>query len=175
MARQLVLEIQETADYLEKSLKQAKSGSQKERLQLLWWLKTGQVTQHQELSERIGRSPATITRWLSQYRDGGLACLLHMKTAPGAVPKIQGEALAKLKQRLQSEEGFTSYQEIVVWLEHECGLKLKYDPVNRFVREKLQAKLKVPRPTSSKQQDGVVEQYKKRPIGVDGIAGNFRH
>jgi hypothetical protein len=36
MARQLVLEISETAEYLEKSLKQAKSGSQKERLQMLW-------------------------------------------------------------------------------------------------------------------------------------------
>lgn len=161
MARRLVLEIQETAEYLEKSLKQAKTGSQKERLQMLWWLKTGQVTQHQELSDRLGRSPATITRWLKQYRTGGLAGLLEVKTAPGAVPKIQGEALAKLKQRLQSSEGFTSYQEIVVWLEQECGLQLKYDTVNRFVRQKLQAKLKVPRPVSAKQRDGAVAQYKK--------------
>lgn len=161
MARRLVLEIQETAEYLEKSLKQAKTGSQKERLQMLWWLKTGQVRQHQELSDRLGRSPATITRWLKQYRTGGLAGLLEVKTAPGAEPKIQGEALAKLKQRLQSSEGFTSYQEIVVWLEQECGLQLKYDTVNRFVRQKLQAKLKVPRPVSAKQRDGAVAQYKK--------------
>lgn len=164
MARRLVLEIQETAEYLEKSLKQAKSGSHKERLQMLWWLKIGQVTQHQELSDRLGRSPATITRWLKQYRTGGLACLLEVKTAPGAVPKIQGEALAKLEQRLQSSEGFTSYQEIVVWLEQECGLKLKYDTVNRFVRQKLQAKLKVPRPVSAKQRDGAVVQYKKTSV-----------
>jgi hypothetical protein len=52
--------------YLENSLKQAKSASQKERLQMLWWLKTGQVSEHQELSKRLGRSPASITRWLSQ-------------------------------------------------------------------------------------------------------------
>ncbi|NJP09080.1 MAG: hypothetical protein HC866_05990 [Leptolyngbyaceae cyanobacterium RU_5_1] len=43
MARRLVIEITESAEYLEKSLKQAKSGKQKERLQMLWWLKTGQV------------------------------------------------------------------------------------------------------------------------------------
>jgi transposase len=161
MARRLVLEIQETAEYLEKSLKQAKRGSHKERLQLLWWLKTGQVTQHQELSERLGRSPATITRWLKQYRTGGLANLLTVKTAPGAERKIQGEALAKLKQRLQSNEGFTSYQAIVEWLEQECGLKLKYNTVSRFVREQLKAKLKVPRPESAKQRPGAVTQYKK--------------
>jgi transposase len=161
MARQLVLEISETAEYLEKSLKQAKSGSQKERLQMLWWLKSGQVTQHQQLSQRLGRSPASITRWLSKYRQGGLASLLEVKTAPGAVPKIQGEVLAKLQQQLQSSEGFSSYGAIVEWLKQECGVEVKYDTVNRFVREKLQAKLKVPRPVSAKQRVGAVEGFKK--------------
>jgi transposase len=161
MARQLVLEIGESAEYLEKSLKQAKSGSQKERLQMLWWLKTGQVTQHQQLSQRLGRSPASITRWLNQYRQGGLAGLLEVKTALGAPPKIQGEVLAKLQQRLQSPEGFSSYGAIVVWLKQEWGLEVKYDTVNRFVREKLQAKLKVPRPVSVQQPEGVVEGFKK--------------
>lgn len=161
MARRLVLEIAETAEYLEKSLKQAKSGVQKERLQMLWWLKTGQVSQHQELSQRLGRSPASISRWLDKYRQGGLGQLLEVKVAPGAAPKIQGKALEKLKQRLNSPEGFRSYRAIVEWLEQECGLKVKYDTVNRFVREKLKAKLKVPRPVSWKQQQGVSEGFKK--------------
>lgn len=161
MARRLVIEIAESAEYLEKSLKQAKSGKQKERLQMLWWLKTGQVSEHQELSHRLGRSPASITRWLSQYRSGGLAQLLEVKTAPGAATKIQGAALDKLKQRLKSTEGFSSYGAIVEWLRQECGLEVKYATVNRFVREKLQAKLKVPRPVSLKQPDGAVEGFKK--------------
>lgn len=151
MAGRLVLEIAESAEYLEKSLKQAKSASQKERLQMLWWLKTGQLTQHQQLSERLGRSPATITRWLSKYRNGGISELLLAKTAPGAPAKIQGEALAKLQQRLNSPEGFRSYGDIVEWLDQECHLKLKYDTVNRFVRQTLKAKLKVPRPVSTQQ------------------------
>lgn len=149
MARRLKLEIAETAQYLEKSLKQAKSASQKERMQMLWWLKTGQVHEHQELSKRLGRSPASITRWLSQYRTLGLNQLLEIKTAPGAEPKIQGEALEKLQERLKSESGFGSYGEIVDWLKQECSLDLKYNTVNRFVREKLVAKLKVPRPVSA--------------------------
>jgi transposase len=161
MARRLKLEIAETAEYLEKSLKQAKSGSQKERLLLLWWLKTGQVNEHQELSQRLGRSPACITRWLAQYRSGGLKQLLEIKTAPGAEAKIRGEALEKLLVRLQSKEGFRSYGEIVAWLKLECGLDLKYNTVNRFVRQKLNAKLKVPRPVSTKQLPGVLEGFKK--------------
>ncbi len=164
MARRLKLDITETTDYLEKSLKQAKSGSQKERLQLLWWLKTGQVTEHQELSRRLGRAPATITRWLSKYRQGGLPQLLEVKTPPGATPKIQGEALEKLQERLKCEEGFGSYGEIVEWLAQECQLEVKYHTVNRFVREKLKADLKVPRPVSSQQNPTAVETFKKTSV-----------
>jgi transposase len=161
MARRLKLEIAQTAEYLEKSLKQAKSAAQKERLLLLWWLKTGQVSEHQELSKRLGRSPACITRWLSKYRHGGLKQLLAVKTAPGAEPKIQGEALEKLQARLKSEAGFSSYGAIVEWLKQECGLEVKYNTLNRFVREKLNAKLKVPRPVSVKQKAGAIEAFKK--------------
>lgn len=107
MARRLKLEIAQTAEYLEKSLKQAKSGSQKQRLLLLWWLKTGQVNEHQELSQRLGRSPACITRWLPWYRSGGLKQLLEIKTAPGAEAKIRGEALEKLLVRLQFPGGIS--------------------------------------------------------------------
>lgn len=160
MARRLKLEIAQSAEYLEKSLKQAKSAAQKERLQMLWWLKTGQVSQHQELSQRLGRSPACVTRWLSEYRQGGLPQLLTIKTAPGAQPKIAGEALEKLQVRLNAE-GFGSYGEIVLWLQQECGLVLKYNTVNRFVRQKLKAKLKVPRPVSAKQAPEAIEGFKK--------------
>lgn len=161
MARRLKLEIAETAEYLEKSLKQAKSASQKERLQMLWWFKTGQVSEHQELSKRLGRSPACITRWLSQYRGGGLKSLLEVKTAPGAEAKIRGETLENLQVRLKSQSGFGSYGEIVEWLKQECGLELKYNTVNRFVREKLNANLKVPRPVSAKQKPEAIETLKK--------------
>lgn len=161
MARRLKLDITETAEYLEKSLKQAQSGAHKERLQMLWWLKSGQVSEHQALSHRLGRAPATITRWLFQYRQGGLCQLLAVKTPPGATPKIGGEALAKLQARLNSEEGFGSYGEIVEWLGQACQLEVKYNTVNRFVREKLNARLKVPRPVSIKQHPEAVATFKK--------------
>jgi len=57
--------------------------------------------------------------------------------------------LEKLQERLKSESGFGSYGEIVDWLKQECSLDLKYNTVNRFVREKSVAKLKVPRPVSA--------------------------
>ena len=128
---------------------------------MLWWLKTGQVRQHQELSQRLGRSPASITRWLKRYREGGLRKLLQVQVPPGASAKIQGAVLEKLNQRLNQPEGFSSYQAIVEWLEKECGLTVKYATVYRFVTQKLKAKLKVPRPVSVHQPEGAVEGFKK--------------
>ena len=86
--------------------------------------KLGRSSLRQELNRRLSRSPATLTRWLAAYRNGGLSALLEEKKAPGAAPKIQGEALEKLQQRLASEENFSSYGSIVKWLKQECGLDL---------------------------------------------------
>jgi transposase len=161
MARPFVIEIVESETFLEKSLKQAKTGFRKERLQMLWWIKTKQIRYRQEIGERLGRSPATISCWLSLYRQGGLAALLAEKKAPGAVPQIRGEVLEKLKQRLASEEGFRSYGAIVEWLEQEYGLMAHYETVRQLVRNKLQAKLKVPRPRSLKQSPEAITTFKK--------------
>lgn len=76
--------------------------------------------------------------------------MLEVKTALGAQPKIQGKVLEALQERLKSEEGFGNYGEIVEWLKQEFGLVVKYNTVNRFVREQLNAKLKVPRRRESK-------------------------
>jgi len=165
MTRPFVLEITESAEFLENSLKQAKSGTRKERLLMLWWVKTGQIRYRFELSDRLSRSEATISRWLRQYRQNGLRGLLEEKKAPGATPLISGETLEKLKQSLASEQGFSSYGAIVEWLKLECGLNLKYATVRHYVRVKLQAKLKVPRPQSQHQAAGAIAQFKKTSHG----------
>jgi len=68
MARILKITIEESVEFLEKQLKNTRTASQRERIQVLWWLKTGQVQQHQELANRLGRDKSTITRWLQKYR-----------------------------------------------------------------------------------------------------------
>ena len=43
MSRPFKIEITESEEELKKRLKTARLGSQKEKLQMLWWLKSGQV------------------------------------------------------------------------------------------------------------------------------------
>lgn len=60
MFRQLHLEIEESIEQLECQLKPSRTASQKERLQMLRWFKTGQVTQHHQLAARLGRDPYLV-------------------------------------------------------------------------------------------------------------------
>lgn len=161
MARQLQITIEESAEALEKQLKHVRTASQKERLQMLWRLKTEQVTQHQQLATRLGRVPSSITRWLQKYRQGGLSQLLEIKTAPGQTRQFIPEAYSGLQKRLASETGFNGYGEIVSWLKTEYELKINYATVYYWVHYRLKAKLKVPRPRSAKQDQVAVEQFKK--------------
>ncbi|MFS0520086.1 helix-turn-helix domain-containing protein [Nostoc sp. UIC 10607] len=161
MARPFNLEVQESAEYLSKSLKNTRTAFEKERLQMLWWIKTEQVTQHQELSRRLGRDGSTVTRWLQRYRQGGLSKLLEVKTAPGATPVIQGEMLSELVSKLESPEGFSSYGQIVEWIEQKWNVQVNYKTVYSLVRYKLGAKLKVPRPISSSIDEQAISLFKK--------------
>lgn len=93
---------------------------------MLWWIKSGQVSQQQQIGRRLGKDTSTISRWLQKYRTGGLEALLHVKKAPGAERKLDDELPQALQQRLTSEEGFSSYGAIVQWLQQEHGLTVEY-------------------------------------------------
>lgn len=81
MSRPFQIEILESPEELKIALKYATSASSKERLQMLYWLKSGQVSSRQELAKRLGRDQATITRWLKKYKDGGRSSLLEVRQA----------------------------------------------------------------------------------------------
>jgi len=161
MARQLIVAIAESAESLEQQLKHSRTASQKERLQMLWWLKTGQITQHQTLAKRLGRDGSTVTRWLQKYRQGGLSELLALKSAPGKSPHLSLEVIAGLQKRLEQPPGFKSYGEIVEWLNETYQLNLTYPTVYHWVHYRLKAKLKVPRPKSGKQEPNADQRFKK--------------
>lgn len=161
MSRPFKIEIVESEKELKKRLQAARLGNQKEKLQMLWWLKSGQINQQLEIGKRLGRDTSTVTRWLQQYRSGGLSRLLEIKKAAGAKRKINDQVLAALKQELEIGKGFSSYGAIVEWLKQEHGLDIEYGTVYRWVRYEFGAKLKVPRPRSSSQVHQVVEEFKK--------------
>lgn len=120
----------------------------KERVQALYWLKSGQVTELRVLGKVLGRHPSTLYRGFEGYRARGLEGLLELGTAHNsrcrAIPPAVEQAL---KQHLEVPPGFKSYGAIQQWLKEDYGLQIKYKTVHQTVRYRLKAKLKVARPS----------------------------
>ncbi|MEH2406064.1 helix-turn-helix domain-containing protein [Nostoc sp.] len=97
------IEISESLEELEKALRYATSGSSKERLQMLYWLKSGQVTSRRSLAERLRRDQATITRWLRKYKHGGHSSLLEVKHALLSSAHCQGRRLRTVEAAIRRQ------------------------------------------------------------------------
>ena len=164
MSRKIKIEITESETLLLELIKSEKNGKNKEKLQILYWLKSRQVESGGHLAGLSGHHQTTISRWLSKYRSGGLEELLDRKSGSGKKGIISSEAIASLEQELNNSEGFFSYKEIQTWLKVFYDHKVSYSAVHKLVRYKLKAKLKVPRPVNCLQKEGAVEEFKKNSV-----------
>lgn len=161
MAGVYKLEITESVDDLKQLLGSQKSASDKERIQLLYLLKSEQAKTVQAAATLLGRHRVTVQGWLRLSRDGGLSQLLTHSPRLGRQPSIPQWAQDALDKRLQREEGFNSYGEICQWLESELGIVSPYKTVHQLVHYRLKASPKVARPVSAQQSQARVEAYKK--------------
>ncbi len=87
--------------------------------------------------------------------------MLKERRLPSKAWKIDGEMLERLEEQLQQPEGFKSYGEVQQWLHEKFNRQVKYKTVYKTVRYRLKAKLKVPRPRSTQQDEQAVSLFKK--------------
>jgi len=161
MAGVYKLDITETAAELKHLLKTQKTASDKERIQLLYLLKTEQATTVQAAAALLGRHRVTLQDWLRLYRQGGLESMLGHKPRTGRRQSIPQWAQDALTKRLHQAEGFNSYGEICQWLETQLGISAPYKTVHQLVHYRLKASPKVARPVSTETTEAKVEAYKK--------------
>jgi len=151
MAGVCKIEIRESEVELKQLLGQAKTGSEKERLQVLYLLKTKKALSVTKAAEIVGRNRVTLQNWLAEYRQGGLSKLLSKKVSTGRKKTIPQWAEKALEKRLKLEEGFNSYGEICQWLESKLGISANYKTLHRLVHYRLKASPKIARPNSAEQ------------------------
>ena len=161
MAGVCKIEIRETELELKQLLRQAKTGSEKERLQVLYLLKTKKASSVTEAAEMLGRNRVTLQDWLAKYRQEGLSKLLSKKVSTGRKRKIPQWAEKALEKRLKLEEGFNSYGEICQWLESNLGIVANYKTVHGLVYYRLKASPKIARPNSAEQSKERLDNFKK--------------
>lgn len=155
------LEIQESEVDLKQLLREQKTASGKERIHLLYLLKSKQAATVQEAAAILGRHRATLQEWLRLYRQGGVDQLLKRKTSSGRRRAIPSWAERALQKRLEEPQGFDGYEAICDWLESQLGIEAKYKTVHKLVYYRMQSSPKVPRPVSALQSSQQLEAYKK--------------
>ncbi|AFY73332.1 transposase [Synechococcus sp. PCC 7502] len=155
------LEISESEEELKHMLRVQKTASDKERIQMLYLLKTKQASTIQTASTILGRHRVTLQDWLGNYRKGGIVGLLGHKPRTGRKQSIPQWAQKALIKKLEEAEGFESYGQICQWLENQLGIKSNYKTVHHLVRYRLKARPKVTRPVSAGKSEEQVEAYKK--------------
>lgn len=161
MAGVYKLEIVQSEEELKQLLRQQKTVPSRERVQLLYLLKSKQVETVQEVAQLLGRHRVTVQEWMRRYREGGLEEMLESKARSGRPRAIPQWAEVALQKRLQEPVGFDGYQAICDWLEIQLGIEAEYKTVHKLVHYRLQASPKVPRPVSVKQSFEQMEAYKK--------------
>ncbi|BAU13034.1 putative transposase [Leptolyngbya sp. NIES-3755] len=142
------IEIQESTDQLKHLMHLQTSASAKERLQVLYLLKSLQAKDISTAAQLVGRDRTTVQRWMLKYEAQGIEKLLAPRTGQGRKCTIPEAVNQVLVEKLDDPNGVSSYLEIQQWLETEHQLQVKYSTVHRHVRYRLGAKLKVPRPVN---------------------------
>jgi transposase len=155
------IEIRESEAELKELLGQEKTGSGKERIQVLYLLKTKKAKTVTEAAEIIGRNRVTVQDWLGKYHQGGLEKLLSKKVGTGRPRKVPQWAEKALEKRLKENQGFDSQVEICEWLEKKIGIEAKYKTVHKLVYYKLKASPKIARPKSLEQSEERLECFQK--------------
>lgn len=154
MSGVLKLEISESVETLQQLLSQQKTAKKQQRVQVLYWVKTKQAETVEHLATLVGRHRTTVSRWLREYRTGGLVELLNIQTSPGRTRKIPPSVEAKLREELKDPQGFSSYKEIQVWLKAMCDLDVGYTVAHKLVRYRLKALVKSTKTRSYKTKRG---------------------
>lgn len=159
MPKKRICVISESAEELLDMIRKESKGRFRDRLRLLWLLKTGKAESMTHAAELCGITYHTAAEWLCRYENGGIPELLCLKTVPGRQRAISGEVPEDLKERLSEPEGFRSYNEIRTWLMDEYDLDIPYKTVHKTVRYYLGAKLKSPRPSHVKKDEEKVREF----------------
>lgn len=100
------------------------------------------------LSLQLGVSDKSIQTWRSNYLKGGVALMLSDNRGGYKKAAITPEVNKALSDRLNNpKQGFRSFIELQRWLITEFGIEMEYHAVNKYVKRKFGARLKVSRKT----------------------------
>ena len=144
MPKKIIVLVKETAAELKQL--QKKTSSKAKMLAMLLLLKQEPQLTKLSLSLQLGVSDKSIQTWRSNYLKGGIALMLSDNRGGYKKAAITPKVNKALSDRLNNpKQGFRSFIEVQQWLVTEFGIEMEYHAVNKYVKRKFGARLKVSR------------------------------
>lgn len=153
--RKKIPQVKEELSDLKGLLKKESKSWIKQRIQMLYLLKSKQVSTILELSSILAVNRNTVGRWLALYEKGNLEYLMEMRKPKGRALSIPLDVLSKLKEELKQSDKFRSYKDIQEWLKKEHDLDIPYKTVHKIVKYKLLGKIKRPKKPNAKNKKSI--------------------
>jgi transposase len=142
--------INEDVETLKQHTQREHNGRKKPRLQMLYWLASGQAQTRRDVAQLLGIHRNTIGHWLARYEAGGLDALLELYVPAGKPLSLPPEVRTALEQALRQPAGFASYEALRQWVKQTHHREVNYHTLYTIVRTRFKTKLKGPRPSHTK-------------------------
>jgi transposase len=163
MQQTIQVEVKESVSELRQH--QKRFPSKFKALQMLIIIKQQGSLSKYKLASLLGSGHSSVVNWRRIYLQGGIEALLIENRGGFKKGKITAVAEKKLASRLHNpKEGFRSFIEIQQWLLKEFDIDMEYHAVNKYVKRKFGARLKVSR-KSHVQKSPATEAVFKKPVG----------
>lgn len=137
------IEIKESLEELQKIYRLSKNYRIRLKVKSLILVKENKLGKHEKIANHLSISHATLKRWLKEYNEQGLSCLLNIKRKGKPKSLIDCEIKKALKQRLNDKtKPFTGYLEVKLWLNQTYDIDVKYSTIRNYLIKNFKSKIK---------------------------------
>lgn len=162
MKNPIHFDIKESLAELKKSRSKQPTLLKQKRVDCLILLKTSKFETRQELADHLRVHIRTQERWLSKYREGGIAGLLadepKIRTSKIITPQIHNALETKV---YSSDSPFLGYWEAQQWVEKTFNVQIEYHWLRKYLITHFKTKLKSPRKSHYKKDEQAIEAFFK--------------
>ena len=163
MPKKITISIEESSVELRKLYESSTTELRRDRLKMLYYIKTEKYVYRNAIAKKLGRRPTTIGNWIKSYEAAGLSKLLEIHSGGNNTAHISDIAKAYISKALSdSETTITSYTELQAQIAEDLLEKINYGALYAHCRRKHKSKLKVSRKSHYK-KDPKAEMVFKKP------------
>ncbi|CAA0237552.1 helix-turn-helix domain-containing protein [Tenacibaculum maritimum] len=162
MPKKINLSIKEDALSLRKLYESSTTELRRDRLKMLYYIKSEKHIYRNAIAKKIGRRPTTIGDWIKSYESGGLLKLLKINSGGNNKVHISDRVKAYISEKLcDSGTTITSYVELQANIAEDLSERINYGSLYAHCKWKHKSKLKVSRKSHYKKDDKAIEAFKK--------------